>query len=144
MGLREFLQCDLVWLCLLLLFGLGVVAVVVWGIVGTVRLIAAWAAGRRCRIRPRRLLTAAAVVVVPLCLFELATWHPELSERALQGLTASEVIERAGDPHYDSRKEPDSLSTDDFRLSYHRGVKCYNAEFHNDRVVKVVSYYSDK
>jgi hypothetical protein len=73
MGVLELLRCDLVVLCFLLLFELGVVVVVCWGIVGIVRLIAAWTAGRPFQIRRSRLLIAAAIILVPLCLFEAVT-----------------------------------------------------------------------
>jgi hypothetical protein len=144
MTMLDLLRCDLIALCFLLLFELACVVVVSWGIVGTVRLIVASVAGRPFQIRPRSLLVAAAIVVVPLCLFEIVTWYPELSERSLQGRTAPEVIERAGYPSYDSRKEPDVAPPGDFHLAYYRGLKVYRVEFHEDRVVKVVSYDSDK
>ena len=106
-GLLEllgFLRCDLVVLCLLYLIFLGVIVDACWGLVATVRLLAALVLGRPIRIRLRRLLIAAAIVLVPLALFGLVTWHPEMSEWCLCGLTVPQVTERVGMPDSDSRR----------------------------------------
>lgn len=143
MDLLDCFRCDPVCVALRLLFVLAVVGVGVWGIVGAIRLLVAWARGGPAQIRPRRVLIAAAVVLMPWCLFKLATWHPELSESSLRGLTSAEVIDRVGLP--DGSKQSGAVPPGDFRFSYrHRGLKCYFVVFRNDRVVQVVSFYSDK
>jgi hypothetical protein len=119
------------------------VVVVSWGIIGATRLIIA-AVGRPFRFRPRRVLIAAAISTVPFCLFKLATWYPELSEWSLKGLTASEVIARAGYPHFDSRNRPDFAPTDDVHLLYCGAFTDYSVVLHEGRVVKVVTSESDK
>jgi hypothetical protein len=144
MALLEFVRCGFVALCLLILSELAFAAVLIWGVVATIRLVIAKVRGQPFSYRPRRLLVATAIVIVPICLFKLVTWYPELSEGFLRGRTPSEVIDWAGYPSWDSRKDPGYGPADDFRLDYFRAFSCYSVEFHDDRVVEVVVSDSDK
>jgi hypothetical protein len=145
MGLLEFVRCGLVTLCLLALFELAVVAVVVWGLVATIRLVVARARGLPFPFRPRRFFVAVAIVVVPLCLFKLVTWYPELSGWFLRGRTPAEVVYWAGSPNWDGRRDPGYSPPADLRFDYwHRGCSCYSVRFHDDQVVEVVVSEDDK
>jgi hypothetical protein len=108
------------------------------GIVGVIELIVALVADRPTRACIRQLVTAAAIFLVPYCSFTLATSYPELSERRLKGLTASEAIDRLGPPHHVARWYPNGSPPEEVHLIYFRSLWMYSIQLdEDDRVVRV-------
>ena len=129
---------GIVVLLLLLLVLVSGILSLCWGIFGVIQLIAGLVAGRSFRACIRHLVIAAAIFLVPYCSLRLATWHPELSERQLKGLPASEVIERLGPPHHVSHWCPNSAPPEEAHLIYYRSLWVYAIQLdEDDRVVRV-------
>jgi hypothetical protein len=122
----------------LLLFLLVVISGLIalgFGIVGVIHLIAALIGGRTTRACIRPLVAAAAIFLVPYCSFKLATWHPELGEWRLKGLTDSEVIKQLGTPHHVARWRPGGVGPVVVHLIYYRSLWMYSIELDRDDCV---------
>jgi hypothetical protein len=81
------------------------------------------------------------------------SWYPSMAESRLRGLDASHVIQRLGNPVYDSRISRQAMLDDgtpaselepegDFVFGYYRGIGTYfSIQFNEGRVASVKKSY---